>query len=111
MTDTHAEVQEILASRGIAVAGTNERAVFRDDALACVRLYQEGRTPVLGGDVYFVRDGQLEPAYANWCADRHANESSLAYIERSCEYAWSYIDGFPETHGRPNAFVIVVPDK
>lgn len=99
--------REFMASRGTPVTGTNERALGREDALAFVRLCLQARTPILGGDVYVVHDGELEPAHANWYADRGADESAAAYLERSCDHARKYMADFPKIRGRDPVFVVV----
>gem|GEM_PF-575056 len=91
--------REFMASRGTPVTGTNERALGREDALAFVRLCLQARTPILGGDVYDVREGELEPAHANWYVDRGADESAAAYLKRSCDHARKYACAFSRRIG------------
>lgn len=111
MSDIDASVRVLLAEQGIAIAGTNERAVTREVALSCVRLLKGTGTPILGGDVYYVRGTGLEPAYANWHNDRTAGESEAAFLQRSSEAARRYIENFPEHPGKQPVFVLVTPHR
>jgi hypothetical protein len=111
MSDIDSRVRELLVNRGIPVPGTDERALCRDDALRCVSLSLQGATPILGGDVYYLRDAGLEPAYANWHTDRFADESQVEFLERTCESARRYIAAFPEHPGNQPVFVIVRSPK
>ena len=111
MRDIESYVRSLLADKGLILAGTSERALLRQDALRCVQLFRQGQVPILGGDVYHARGGELEPAYANWHADRAPGESLDEFVARASDVAWKYIHGFPERPGDVPAFVFVTAPK
>lgn len=107
MRNAESDVQALLAEKGIAVDGTSERAVRREDALTCVQLFREGQVPIQGGDVYYRREWGVEPAYANWHVDRAIGESRDDFVARACDVAWRYIERFPDRPGDAPLFVLV----
>jgi|GEM_PF-1124087 len=107
MTDIDTKLREFLARKGIAVAGTSERALRREDALKRVDALSRGRAAILGGDVHYVRGTGLESAYADWHVERSEGESESEFLGRSCETARKYIRTFPERPGNEPAFVLV----
>jgi len=108
MTDIDVRILSLLMEKGVAVIGTAERAMCRDDALTCVDLLSCHRVAILGGDVYYVRGSGLEPAYENWYVERVAGEPEPVFLERSYATAREYIQAFPERPGRRPLFVITV---
>jgi hypothetical protein len=109
MTDKPTYLQ-FLASTGMSLQqlGLEDIALQREDALTAVEILQQQSIPILGGDVYFVRDGRAEPAYANWHCDSRTDERPADYLSRSCQDARQYITAFPDRDGVTPVFVLVV---
>lgn len=101
--------KELLVQKGVPLneLGIHEVALRLDDALRAIRWLRESSVPVLGGDVYFDHQGNIEPAYANWYVDRKGEESRKDFADRSCLQAESYIAGFPKGTDRQPLFVLV----
>jgi hypothetical protein len=105
-----AEYNELLVSRGVSLAEMNVRDIglFRDDALLAIDLLREAEIPILGGDVWYRRNGRFEPAYANWHTDPNPTEDQRTYSQRSCKTAEQYVRGFPEQAVVEPLFVLVI---
>lgn len=105
--------QDFLGKKGRSLSSLNirGRALQRIDALDAVKVLRSLELPILGGDVYFERDGLIEPAYCNWHAEKLDEESFSDFVERSCEITQSYIERFPETIDRVSLFVFVTPSE
>jgi len=106
MTEDYAQ---LLATRGVSLGklGLVEVALRRDDALGAIRVLKESSVPILGGDVYFEQQGNVEPAYANWYVDRQDAESRKDFADRSCLKAESYVADFPKAMDKQPLFVLV----
>lgn len=102
------DYEQILAAKGVSLGklGLREVALRREDALDAIQAFRESSLPILGGDVYFEQQGNVEPAYANWYVDRHDGESREEFADRSCSRAEKYIADFPGTDKQP-LFVLV----
>jgi hypothetical protein len=102
---------QLLATKGVSLdnLGLREVALRREDALSAIRALRESSVPILGGDVYFAHQGNVEPAYANWYVDRQDAESRKDFADRSCSKAESYVAGFPKETDKQPLFVLV-PD-
>jgi hypothetical protein len=104
------EYVQFLESHGISLAslGLRELALKRNDALLAVEILAQSRVPILGGDVYFARDSQIEPAYANWFTERLSSDTLDSYVDRSCDKTQKYISEFPQRPDVEPLFVFVV---
>lgn len=100
---------QLLATKGVSLGklGLREVALRREDALGAIRALRESSVPILGGDVYFEQQGNVEPAYANWYVDRQDAESRKDFADRSCSKAESYVAGFPTATDKQPLFVLV----
>jgi len=102
--------KQFLAAKGISLEplGLREVALNRGDALSAIRILRDVPAPILGGDVYFRRNGSMAIAYANWHVDRETGEQLDDFVERSCRQAEKYIDAFPHRTEEDPLFVLVV---
>ena len=101
----------LLMAKGISLhgLGLTEVALPRADALLAAEELRASSVPILGGDVYFVRGGNVEQAFANWHSDRHPGEGLREFAERSYRETTKYIDSFPLRPEVTPVFVLVVP--
>src|ERR1700689_3543579 len=76
--------------------GLDDVVLESEYALRAVKILLDERLSILGGDVFFKEGGNVRLAYANWYANKLANETDLAYVERSCQVALNYIAKFPK---------------
>lgn len=110
MTDVYAL---ILATKGVSLDkfGLRERALRRTDALEAIQALRESSIPILGGDVYFEHQENIEPAYANWYVDKQDAELRKDFVERSCSKAETYVANFPKRTDKQPLFVLVPPSE
>jgi hypothetical protein len=106
-----AEYSRMLAERGVSLEplGIGEVALRRADALGALKIIRAGRRPILGGDVYWLWDGKIELAHANWHTPRDPSSSASAQVEKSCADALAYIARFPEREGSEPLFSLSLP--
>ena len=102
--------EEHLVSKGVSLQslGISELGLLRDDALQGVEVLRTSSTPILGGDVYFIREGSVEQAFANWHTDQHHGEGRREFAERSCLQTAEYVETFPLRPDVSPVFVFVV---
>ena len=109
---TSTEYQQLLTNAGVPLlqkVGVDEVALSRQDALRAVEILRRASLPILGGDVYFERRGDIESAIANWHADPRPGESRGEYLARSWATTETYIQKFPQQPtGILALFVLVV---
>jgi hypothetical protein len=86
--------------------GLDDVALESEYALRAVKILQNERLPILGGDVFFKEGDNVRLAYANWYAAKLADESDLAYVERSCQVALKYIAEFPTKKDSTPVFLL-----
>lgn len=100
---------QLLTTRGVSLDGLGLSAIAlrRDDALGAIRALRESSVPILGGDVYFEHQGNVESAYANWYVDKQDAELRKDFAERSCSKAESYVANFPKRTDKQPLFVLV----
>ena len=101
---------ELLATKGVSLEGLGiaERALRRDDALEAVHALEGSLVSILGGDVYVQRQGAVQPAYANWYADRRDGEPQKEFAVRSWLKAEGYISDYPRKENEQPLFVLVL---
>jgi hypothetical protein len=99
--------EEFCKNRGYAVFGTNEFALKIDDAIAAIALAKESNIQILGGDVYYLKSGDIESAYANWSSERRQSEDETTYTQRTWKEAEEYIVKFPKNSNSETLFVLV----
>lgn len=95
--------------RSLAQIGLpSEFALTIGDAKDALGLAEDCGRVVLGGDVYYLRDSTIEPAYANWHVDRRETETESALVLRSCEQSRDYLNSLePAPPGSEYLIVIV----
>lgn len=86
---------ELLASKGVTLLQPQDIALRRADALTAVEIVRQLPLPIIGGSVYFLRNGCVEFAYAAWSCDPRDGENGKDYITRSCDESRRYIAMFP----------------
>lgn len=102
--------EEMLNTRGVRLnrPGQHEVGLNAHDALNAIAVLETDGRLVLGGDMYFLRDGRIEPAYAGWHVKRQPNENAFAFAKRSCEEAREYILQLPLPTNDTRLFVFVL---
>jgi hypothetical protein len=105
-----ARYQHLLDEHGVILdqLGLADVALEATYALKAIEILREERLAILGGDVFFKRENQVEIAYANWHADKSAAEPFFTYAERSCVAAMNYISRFPARKDAVPLFTLVV---
>lgn len=103
------KIESILSS-GIALhdTGVNNWALGKEQALLAIEKLESQKLSVLGGDVYELIDGAIEPNYDNWYCDKSENESLNDFVHRSANQARQYVSDYSTASGRDALFVLVV---
>jgi hypothetical protein len=101
---------EAVLSIGIDVEdfGSANWALSRADALAAVSKFQELEIPVLGGDVWEMRNGRPSHTLDNWYCQRSAEEPFRKFVERSAERAQNYVRNYKLNADDQYLFEIVI---
>ena len=102
-------LREFMKETGNKIFGTNEFALSNNDALIAIELAKKENLPILGGDVYFSRDGKIEPAYANWHTDKLDKEESSVYLAKTWKNSKDYIERFVVPKDVEVLYVLIVP--
>ncbi len=102
--------EQLLAAKGVSLhgLGLKEVALDRTDAVLAAEQLRAASVPILGGDVYFVRGGKVEQAFANWHSDRRPDEGWPAFAERSYRETTKYLEAFPHRPEVAPVFVLVL---
>ena len=110
MTDA-LDFKDFIQKHGSNISGTNEYGLVLIDALSAIGIAKDENLPILGGDVYSLISGEIEPAYANWYVNRHPSESAIEYTQRTWNESEKYIKKYPKPdNGSEVLFVLVVGD-
>ncbi len=107
---TSFEKIESILSRGISLhdMGVNNWALYKEQALLVLEELEGQKLSVLGGDVYELINGLIEPNYDNWYCNKIENEPLTNFVQRSASRAYQYISGYCTESGREPLFVLVV---
>lgn len=102
---------KLLSERGISMKdafGTDDVALFTDDALAAAASLRGTGVAVLGGDVFYKTSQGFELAYANWHSEPKAGEDADAFVARSIQEASEYIRMYTAAPNKIPIFALVV---
>jgi hypothetical protein len=101
-------IDEILGV-GISLEGIGVRnfALTRQEALTALDQLARNKVPVLGGDVYLMKNGSIEPAYDNWYCDPQKEEAEIDFCNQSISRARDYIDKYKSAEDKAVFFAIV----
>jgi hypothetical protein len=106
----YSQYTKLLADDGIQLTslGLDEVALTKKNAMRALDIFVDKKTPVLGGDVYFLKNGRLSSAYANWYTERSPEETISSYAERTWVESREYIRNFVEPPDTAALFVFVL---
>lgn len=76
------------------VLGINNVAYSKCEALRMISRFEEQGIPVLGGDVFLLKDNAPILTFDNWYCDKNPQESDQEYIIRSCKKAYEYVSNY-----------------
>lgn len=104
------ETEEILEiGKSLSSVGINNWALTKTEAMLVLEKLHSLEVPVLGGDVYEMIDGILQPNYDNWYCDPLNEEARKDFVNRSIDKARSYIEGYTLKDFN-SVFFVLVPD-
>lgn len=91
------ELKDKLNKKAISLEsyGINDLAWNKEDALALITSIMSDRIGILGGDVYKINSGSLEPLYDNWSYEFNEMESKEIQNTRSKIKSLNYIKNYP----------------
>lgn len=72
----------------------NNVAYSKCEALRMISCFEEQGIPVLGGDVFLLKDNIPSLTYDNWYCDKNPQESNQEYVIRSCKKAYEYVSTY-----------------
>ena len=89
--------------------GIQNWALTKDQAFEAIEKLSIQNIAVLGGDVFEIKEVDLEMNYDNWYCVREEGESVAEYVNRSLKTAKQFISHYT-SHGIKEAFFALVPD-
>ncbi len=103
------EFQKLLALNGIVLndLGLSDIALLRSHALRGIEILRDNSIPVLGGDVYYRKDGKTFVAFANWHCEPNKFEDINSFAVRSYNSAFEYISKYPNSEDKETVFVLI----
>ncbi len=105
------EFSEFISAHGISLQceGLYEVGLTTEHALQAVAIAAASGIPILGGDVWWRRDGEIVPALMNWSTNHAIGESEADYSRRSWEDSARYLSKLPRPDSGEYLIVIVTP--
>ncbi|HHU26375.1 MAG TPA: hypothetical protein GXZ56_07130 [Bacteroidales bacterium] len=71
------------------------RALDKREALEALELFYNLEIPVLGGDVFYVKDNdEIDWTNDNWYIDQLENETDVQFLKRSIEESRNYVNSY-----------------
>jgi hypothetical protein len=86
-------LEEIKKEKGIII-NQSEIGFLYTDIFQVIELYKLLCIPILGGDVYILRNGKYYTTYDNWFVNRIKNEDLNSYLLRSVQKTRKYIENY-----------------
>lgn len=87
--------------------GINDVAYPKYEALRMISRFEEQGIPVLGGDVFLLKDNIPSLTYDNWYCDKNPQESNQEYVIRSCKKAYEYVSTYKSDDSNKVLFTLV----
>jgi Immunity protein 40 len=97
VTKRHPPTVAAILSRGLDLEdfGSANWGLRRTDALAALTMLHKLRVPLLGGDVWEIKDGRPFHTRDTWYYERKEHESFESFLNQSVERARTYIENYP----------------
>lgn len=94
------EIDVILsAGHSLEDIGVRIYALCREHVLSVLAKTAEIGVAILGGDVYRLNNGIIEPNYDSWYCNHADGESASAFVDRSIAVARNYIANYKAPEG------------
>jgi hypothetical protein len=104
-----AVVQSLLSSgMDMQEFGSVNWAFRRADALEAASRFYELGIPILGGDVWEMREGRPFLTHDNWFCERLADEPLLSFVGKSVELTKDYIRSYSSDENGKYLFELVI---
>lgn len=87
--------------------GINDVAYPKYEALRMISRFEEQGIPVLGGDVFLLKDNIPSLTYDNWYCDKNPQELNQEYVIRSCKKAYEYVSTYKSDDSNKVLFTLV----
>lgn len=102
------EIDEVLSKgQSLGKIGIKNWALEKKLALETLNKFGKMQVPILGGDVYEIKDGNINYSNDNWYCDQMVGESSSDFTLRSIRKAKEYIENYPGDSTNEFLFVLV----
>lgn len=89
--------------------GINNWALSKDQALIAIAKLHSIGVPILGGDVYILKDKVFSANYDNWYCDQLPQEEQSVFLNRSIAKARHFIEVY-KSQEPEKTFFVLVPD-
>lgn len=87
--------------------GINAYAFPKQQALIIISKLKEKNVPILGGDVYCMKNSLIINSCDSWYCNFEAGETQQNFVKRSCLLAKKYIENYLENDIGKKLFSIV----
>jgi hypothetical protein len=88
--------------------GTNNWALFREDAIDALKKFDDLGVAILGGDVLCIENGQIRYNYDNWLCNRDIDESNFDFKVKSITISKKYIANYKKAES--HYLFAIIPD-
>lgn len=107
------EIQKKILKNSISLEkfGINDLAWAKKEAEDLIVSIMKDDIGILGGDVYIINAGRLDPLYDNWSCEVRMSESTEEYFSRSKAEALNYISKYPISPKENVVFAIIFTDN
>ena len=101
--------KEILSTKGrdLTEIGLHDVALSKQDAIEAIRSLLGHEIAVLGGDVYYEKEGRIRPRLHNWFCEKQPNEHPFEFTKRSQIVALNFVQDY-DASAESNAFFVLV---
>lgn len=99
-----------LLCEGVALHphGIHNWALNAWQSINFVEIARQRKVPILGGDLYFVKNGEPVIAYENWFCGKNEKENHDDYVDRSANIAKDFININLSKLGENILFALIV---
>jgi hypothetical protein len=107
------EFESLLKQHGydLRSIGVKGAALMQAHALKAIEILENQNIPILGGDVFVLKEKKIDFSYDNWYCDEEDFDNYEEYIRMSWETARKYIKLFKENDNEIYMFQIVIDSR
>ena len=88
--------------------GINNWGLTSEQFLVVIDQFLKNDIAILGGDIYVIRNDNIEPSYDNWHCNHETGERFSDFVQRSIKKARNYITNYKGIND--NKLIALVPE-